>query len=272
MTDRRRAEDAMRESEECYRELFENANDTVYTLDLDGNLTSINEAGETLTGYSREQLMKINMRELLLPASMQSAREMLERKLSGQGRTDYEVQLESKDGRVLTLEISSRLIVKNGQPVGTQGIARDITERKRTEDALRASEERAWRGQKIWEETFDAIGEGILVYDRRMRIVRCNVRAAEMMEVEPAGVIGLSFTDAFARLFGEQASRYYLNKDRESYSDFEVRTARGKRNLVSIFSVEHPAGDSVSVVTLNDVTRMSEMQEQLGRSRRLASV
>src|SRR2546421_962013 len=118
ITERRRAADALREIEERYPELFEKANDTVYTLDLDGNLTSINKAGETLSGYSREELMKINMRELLLPASMQTAREMFELKVSGQGRTDYEVQLESKDGRVLTLEISSRLMVKNGQPVG----------------------------------------------------------------------------------------------------------------------------------------------------------
>src|SRR5207249_3610154 len=197
-------------------------------------------------------------------------REMLERKLSGQERTNYEIQLKSKDGSVLTLEISRRLILKDGKPVGVQGIARDISARRRAEDALRESEERAWRGQTIWEETFDAIGEGILVYDRRMRILRCNARAAEMMEMQPAGVIGLSFTDAFARLFGEQASRYYLAKERESSSVFEVRTESGQRNLVSIFSVEHPAGDSVSVVTLNDVTRMSEMQEQLGRSRRLA--
>ena len=272
ITERRRAEDALRESEERYRELFENANDTVYTLDLDGNLTSINKAGETLTGYSREELMKINMRKLLLPASLQLAREMLERRLSGQERTDYEVQLESKDGRVLTLEISSRLIVKNGQPVGTQGIARDVTERKRTEAALHESEERAWRGQKIWEETFDAIGEGIMVYDDRKRIVRCNARAAEMLERQPREVIGLSFSDAFARLFGKQAAGYFLAEDRKTSSTFEVRSESGQRIMVSIFPIEQPDRKSISVVTLNDVTRISEMQEQLGRSRRLASV
>jgi len=203
---------------------------------------------------------------------VQSSREMLERKLSGQERTNYEIQIKSKDGRVLMLEISSRLVTKNGETVGVQGIARDITERRRAEDALRASEKRAWRGKQIWEETFDAIGEGILVYDRRMRIVRCNMRTAEMMEMQPAEVIGLSFTDAFARLFGKQAAGYYLAKERETPAAFEVRTESGRRNLVSIFSVEEPDGDSISVVTLNDVTRLSEVQEQLGRSRRLASV
>jgi two-component system, cell cycle sensor histidine kinase and response regulator CckA len=272
ITERRSAEDALRHSEELYRELFENANDIVYTHDLEGHVTSINKAGELLGGYSRAELMKMNMSDLLLPGSRQSADEMLQRKLSGQERTNYEVEIKVRDGRVLTLEISSRLIMKNGKPVGVQGIARDISDRKRTEDTLRQSEERAQRGQKIWAQTFDAIGEGILVYDKDKWIVRCNVHAAEMMEMQPEAVMGLSFSEAFARLFGKQAADYYLAESREGSSAFEVRTEAGRLNLVSIFPIEHPDGDSYSVVTLNDVTRLSEMQEQLGRTRRLASV
>jgi PAS domain S-box-containing protein len=260
------------ESGERYRELFENANDIVYTHDLKGHVTSINKAGESLGGYSRAELMKMNMSDLLLPASWQLANEMQARKLAGEEQTNYEVEIKVRDGKVQTLEISSRLIMKNGEPVGVQGIARDITDRKHTEDALRESEERARRGQTIWEQTFDAIGEGILVYDKDKTIVRCNAGAAEMMEIQPEAVIGLSFGDAFARLFGRQAVDYYLAESRDGSSAFEVRTESGRLNLVSIFPIEHPDGDSYNVVTLNDVTRLSEMQEQLGRSRRLASV
>lgn len=272
ITARKTAEDARRASEERYRELFENANDIVYTHDLEGNITSMNRAGEILGGYSHEQLMKMNMRDLLLPDSRDSAGEMFVRKLSGVERTNYEVDVRSKDGRVLTLEVSSRLIMKDGAAVAVQGIARDVTERRQAETAQRNSEKRARRGQKIWEATFDAIGEGILVYDRQMRIVRCNAYAAELMDLQPAEVIGLSFTDAFARMFGKQAADYYLAEDRQTSSAFEVRTEAGRRNLVSIFPLENPDGEFISVVTLNDVTRLSEMQEQLGRSRRLASV
>src|SRR6266849_2289859 len=103
--------------------------------------------------------------------------------------------------------------------------------------------------ERIWEQTFDAIGEGILVHDYQMQIVRCNVRAAEMLEMKPADVIGLSFSEVFARLFGNRAAAYYLAEDRGASSVFEVETESGRRYLVSIFPLPLRDGDSVSVVT-----------------------
>jgi two-component system NtrC family sensor kinase len=126
--------------------------------------------------------------------------------------------------------------------------------------------------EKIWEQTFDAIGEGIIVHDSEMLIVRCNAMAAEMMNLQPAEVIGLSFRDAFGLLFGKRAANYYLAESRGLSSGFEVQTEDGRRFLVSIFPIQKPDGEPVSVVTWNDVTRLSEMQEQLARTRRLASV
>ena len=126
--------------------------------------------------------------------------------------------------------------------------------------------------EKIWEQTFDAIDEGILVYDERNCIIRCNARAAEMIDMEPAGVIGLTFDDAFARLLGKEAADYYLAQNRDARSAFEAQTEYGRRYLISISSVERLGGEPVSIAAWNDVTRLSEMQEQLARSRRLGSV
>ena len=126
--------------------------------------------------------------------------------------------------------------------------------------------------ERIWEQTFDAIGEGILVHDHQMQIVRCNARGAEMLELQPADVIGLSFSDVFALLFGKRAAAYYLAEDRGASSVFEVEAESGRRYLVSIFPLPLREGDSVSVVTWTDVTRFLEIKEQLSRSRRLASV
>ncbi|HEY8186434.1 MAG TPA: ATP-binding protein [Pyrinomonadaceae bacterium] len=143
LEEREQAERALRESEERYRDLVENANDIVYTLDLEGNLTSINKAAEVITGYSREALLNVNLAKFLTPESVEANRRMLERKLGGQERTNYEMEIKAADGRILTLEISSKLVFKDGQPAAIQGIARDITTRKRAEEAVRQADQRA---------------------------------------------------------------------------------------------------------------------------------
>ena len=143
LSDRERAEEALRESEERYRELIENANDIIYTLDLAGNITSVNKAGELISGYTRAELLKINMAQILAPDSVGAGLQMLDRKLMGDGRSSFETDARAKDGQLLRLEISSRLISEDGQPVGIQGVARDISRRRRAEAALREADQRA---------------------------------------------------------------------------------------------------------------------------------
>ena len=64
MTDERKAENALRDNEKRYRELFENANDIVYTHDLAGNFTSLNRTGEQITGYSWKEAAKMNIADV----------------------------------------------------------------------------------------------------------------------------------------------------------------------------------------------------------------
>jgi len=143
LEERERAEAAVKESEERYRELVENANDIVFTLDLEGNVTSVNKAVESISGYSQAELLGMHMSQFLTPGSTESASRMTKRKLAGDERTSYEVDVRAKDGRIFTLEISSRLVIHQGKPVGVQGVARDITTRRQAEEALRQADQRA---------------------------------------------------------------------------------------------------------------------------------
>ncbi|HXN22934.1 MAG TPA: PAS domain S-box protein [Candidatus Dormibacteraeota bacterium] len=136
----RESESALRKSEERYRELFENANDMVFTLDLEGNLVSLNKSGERITGYSREEAQNKSVTGCLKPELLGRTRQMLFGELAGEPRREYETEIISKDGREVALEVSSRLIYENGKSVAVQGIARDITNRRELEEQLRQSQ------------------------------------------------------------------------------------------------------------------------------------
>ena len=140
ITARKRDEQALRDSEERYRKVLENANDIVYTHDLEGNLTSINKAGERVTGYTNEEGLKMNIYDLIAPEQAEKARQMIKQKLTDMMPTSYDLELIGKDGRRISLEISSQIIHKGGQPSGVLGIARDITDRRHLEAQLRQSQ------------------------------------------------------------------------------------------------------------------------------------
>jgi PAS domain S-box-containing protein len=140
ITDQLRVEAAIRESEERYRELFENANDIIYTHDLAGNFTSLNRSGERLTGYSREEAATMNVADVIAPEYLTLAREMIAHKTMEKVSTVYEIDIISKQGRRVRLEVSTRLIWRDGKAIGVQGIGRDLTERKRSEEELRETQ------------------------------------------------------------------------------------------------------------------------------------
>lgn len=140
ITERKEIERQLIKSEERYRDLVENALDIIYTHDLAGSYTSINKAGERITGYARDEVLGMNLAQIMDPDSLDRSREMLATKLAGQDETVYDLNIIAKDGRRISIEVSTRLVVQDGKEVGVQGIARDVTERRQLEEQLRQSQ------------------------------------------------------------------------------------------------------------------------------------
>jgi PAS domain S-box-containing protein len=137
ITDRKQAEDALRESEERYRSLVEAAPDVVYTISAeDGSLTSLNRAFETITGWSRAEWLGKHFTEIVHSDDRTAAVETFQKVLRGEAPPLYQLRILSKSGEYLVGEFTSTPQVKGGKVVGELGIARDITERKRAEEAL----------------------------------------------------------------------------------------------------------------------------------------
>ena len=184
IAERNRVEAALRQSEERYRELFENARDAIYVHDLRGNYISINQAAEELSGYTREEIIGHNFSEFIAVEHIKQVRQRFCDKLAQKGETTYEVDVIAKDGRRVPVEVSSRAIYENGVIVGVQGTARDITERKQAQDALQMFSRQLIEAQeeerrRIARELHDQIGQVLTAVKMNLHTVQRVCNAAE---------------------------------------------------------------------------------------------
>jgi two-component system sensor histidine kinase/response regulator len=133
----RQIEAASGENEQVYRELFENANDMIYSHDLNGYYTSVNKACARVTGYSAEESLRMNMVDVVVPEHREISKQRLAGKVAEGSPSTYEVEIMSKDGHRVRLEVNSRVTYKDGKAFGVEGVARDITQRARLEEERR---------------------------------------------------------------------------------------------------------------------------------------
>jgi PAS domain S-box-containing protein len=158
VTDRKHAEEALRASEEKYRVIAENAADVVWETGLDGNIKFLSPSFESLTGYSVEEGMSMNVRDMITPDALNRNRDFLRESLRSdrERRGKYyrpailELEHYRKDGSTFWSEVSIKFVRDNeGNPVGITGVARDISDRKRMEEEKQTLEAQLQYAQRI---------------------------------------------------------------------------------------------------------------------------
>lgn len=140
-----RANDALRESEERYRGIFENANDIIATFTPEGVITRVNRAAEIILGWSREELIGQNYRRFVTEASVAIAEERIRLFLHGEKlKENMEIEIFRKGGGTILFECRARPIFsRDGTLMGFQIVYRDITARRQAEEQLRRAKEMA---------------------------------------------------------------------------------------------------------------------------------
>lgn len=180
VTERRRAESLMRESERRYRSLFADSRDAVYVTTHEGAFVEVNDAMLQLFGYDRHELTRISATDLYVDRGRRAEFQAL---IAEQGSVrDFPVRLRHKSGTVLQcLLTSTARLAPDGAIVGYQGVVRDVTEQRRAETALKASEERYRALVEVSPDAIVVHSDGVIVF--------ANEAAAELVGAESAEVL-----------------------------------------------------------------------------------
>ncbi|MHA1978058.1 MAG: PAS domain S-box protein [Candidatus Hodarchaeales archaeon] len=179
-------------SEELFQYIWDNLRDLIFTLDGDGFITSLSREFETLTGWPREKWMGKHFLDIVYPEDSEIVKEGFNATIRGETPPPYSARVPTKDGSIIVLEAKATPQLTHGKITGYLGIARDITDRNRMEDALRASEEQ-------YRTVINAIGDPLHVIDREHKITLTNqafypwLRGLKLNPV----IVGKKVTDAF---------------------------------------------------------------------------
>jgi|GEM_PF-798872 len=255
ITDRKNAKEELNKTREKYKELFEGTNDIVYTMDFEGNFTSVNPMVEKMLGIKFEEITKFNLRDYITPESAVRAFENIEKKLKGEKEnTVYVVDFVKKDGSYTSLEVNSMISRRNGRPVEIFGIARDITDRLKTEEELNKTRER-------YKELFETSNDVIYTMDFKGTITSVNQMAKKMLGynfeelTEPnmkdyvsPETLKLAFENIAAKIKGEKLHSLYeaeFRKSDGSYITFEINSQlRYKDGVpIEIFGIARDISD-----------------------------
>jgi PAS domain S-box-containing protein len=195
ITELKEMTEELKRSEKKYRELFEYASDAIFTLDTAGNFTSVNRMFEQISGFSREEIVNTNFSSLVLKENCNELINNWSKILNFQHRS-IEIDLKRKDGESRTLSITISYIFKNRQLIGLQGVARDITKRKKLELQLKESEEQ-FKG------IFENANDSIVILDKKGFFILANSKFTEITGYNKNEIDNIHFT------------KYIVPEDRE---------------------------------------------------------
>lgn len=194
VTEVKKIEKTLEESEEKHRVIFDEAQDGIFTMDLQGRVVSGNKKAEEMIGYKEEEVSGKKFTEFLKGKDVMKGLNVF-KELILKRKEEYisEISLLRRDGTFLPVEIKGNILKKEGKIIGVLGIARDISERKEAEKKLKDAKERIEKEKVQDEAILENIAEGLIVTDPNGKILFFNKGAEEILGWQSEEVIGGSF-------------------------------------------------------------------------------
>jgi len=191
ITERKKAEENLRESEEKLRSIFEDAGDGIVYIDTAGKILSANKRSEEILGYDIDEVIGKNFTELkaidpsYIPIFLKIMKDAI---VTGKKLKNLEIELIKKDGSKVYTEINASAVKKEGRIIGFSVIVRDIADRKKTEEQIVEYEEEL-------SSIFEAAGDAIAYMDTSGNFITINKRAEEITGYKIEELIGKNFTE-----------------------------------------------------------------------------
>jgi PAS domain S-box-containing protein len=176
VTERKKAENALKESEERCRSLFENAHDMIQSITPDGHFIFVNPAWLKTMDYTLEELRQLTIFDILHPDYKAQCMETFKKVMSGESMDNIKATFIAKDGRLVNVEGNASMRLVNGKVAACDGIFRDITEREKIEEKL-------FQITHDWEDTFNSITDMVTVHDIDFNIIHANKAAEKILNL-----------------------------------------------------------------------------------------
>jgi len=269
VTDERRARDAIATSESRYRNLVEHAKDAIYTLDRRGHITSANSAASDLAGVPASTLLGQSVDRYLATDEAATVADLFRRAVAGEA-VRFEATMQREDGEVRLLSVVSTPIREDGRVRGVLGIARDITDERRREQALSRSEARYSR-------LVEAAGDAIFTLDEAGVLTSVNRVFERTLGLSRDDMLGRPFTTLIDPSTDRDALWRMLRETLQGEvrrAEFRYRGGRGDLRSASLLTTPLEDDGRVTGVLCiaRDVTDERRLHEQLQLQERLAAI
>ncbi|MDX1643401.1 MAG: PAS domain S-box protein [Thermoanaerobaculia bacterium] len=269
LTERKRVEEALAVSEREYREFFQNLTIGAFRSRSDGTISEVNQALVEILGYdSAEELLATNAEDLYVDPEVR--RELWE---EAEGSTrGVEVELKRKDGSVVVVLASGREIRgERGEVLHHEGTMVDVTERRRTEEALRRSE-------RQFREFFENLGIGAFRTAPSGKLLAGNAALARILGFDAVEeLLGRDVSEFYVDPPERERLLAYLESEGGEARDLEISLRRRDGRVIDILAnsqlIRDADGDVQYVQgTMVDVTERRELEEQLRQSQKMEAV
>src|ERR1043165_763979 len=263
---RRLAEEALRESEERYRDLVEHSHDLMCTHDMEGRILSVNRTAARALGYAPEELLGRDLRDALAPEFRDRFDEYIA-EIRKEGIARGQMVVRTRAGETRVWEYTNTLRTEGVAAPIVRGVAHDVTERIRAEQAVRESE-------KELRAIFEAMTHVIIVLDAEGRYLQSGATRADLLYRPPTSLVGKTMHEVFP---AEQAD-FFLAHVRRALEEGEMHKVEYSLTIegaeVWFEGSVSPMSERAVVWVAHDITGRKRSQERLetseGRFRQMA--